>query len=96
MDLKASKCHCGAVSVPPRAHCPRCGRDMVPGSVSGRGKVISYSVLHVPPEGFKAPVMVALVTLESGARVFCHFDKEPGMDADVEVVPELDRYRIKS
>ena len=36
------------------------------------GEVVSFTTLHSPPEGFRAPLHLALVELEGGARLFCH------------------------
>ena len=36
-----------------------------------RGTVQSYTTLQMPPEGFEAPLSMALVELEHGALVLC-------------------------
>jgi len=36
-----------------------------------RGVVQSYTTLQMPPEGFKAPLSMALVELEHGALILC-------------------------
>lgn len=36
-----------------------------------RGTVQSYTTLQMPPEGFKAPLSMALVELEHGAMILC-------------------------
>jgi len=43
-------------------------------SVSGRGKVYSYTVTHVPTQGFedKAPYVVGLIELEEGVRMIAN------------------------
>jgi uncharacterized OB-fold protein len=61
--------------------------------VDNRGKLLSYTIVHVVPEGFEAPRAVALVELVSGARVLCSIDKGHPLDSDVEVVPEGDGYK---
>lgn len=96
MDLKASQCQCGKVSVPPRARCPVCGKQMELASVESKGRVISYTTQEVAPEGFQAPLRVALVELDSGARVFCNFDGESPLGSEVEIEPNGDRFRIKA
>lgn len=35
------------------------------------GIVLSYTTLMMPPEGFEAPLMMALVELEYGALILC-------------------------
>jgi len=96
MDLKASRCQCGKVSVPPRARCPLCGKHMELAEVGSKGKLLSYTTLEVAPEGFKAPLKVALVELEDGARVFCNFDREQPLGTEVEVVLDGEKFRIKA
>jgi hypothetical protein len=52
------------------SRCPRCRRLVAP-----LGEVVSFTTLHSPPEGFRAPLHIALVELEGGARLFCHGDE---------------------
>lgn len=52
---------------------------MEPASVSGVGEVVSFTTLHSPPEGFRAPLHIALVELDAGARLFCHGDEMRGL-----------------
>jgi len=56
--------------------------------VDNHGKLLSYTIVHVVPEGFEAPRAVGLVQLESGARVLCVIDGDHPLDSEVEVVPE--------
>jgi hypothetical protein len=58
--------------VPPARLCPDHPVPMEPASVPGVGEVVSFTTLHSPPEGFKAPLHIALIELEGGARLFCH------------------------
>ena len=44
----------------------------VTNAVPPLGEVVSFTTLHSPPEGFRAPLHIALVELEGGARLFCH------------------------
>ena len=50
----------------PKARCPRCRSANVSGSpVSGRGRIYSYSIVHVSlAPGFDPPYVVAIVELE--------------------------------
>ncbi len=70
-DLVGTKCkNCGNSYYPPRNLCPVCRRksDIAEMKFSGRGEVISYSVVHEAPEDLKAqkPYVVALIKLEEG------------------------------
>ncbi len=71
--LPASRCpRCRRLVVPPARLCPDHPVAMEPASVPTVGEVVSFTTLHSPPEGFKAPLHIALVELEGGARLFCH------------------------
>lgn len=67
---------CDKVFFPRFNTCPSCaGRNsMVEVRLSRRGKLYSYSVIHVDTAGFKAPYAVAYVDLPEGPRVFGHLD----------------------
>jgi uncharacterized OB-fold protein len=94
--LKASKCHCGKASMPPKSKCPLCGKLMDSTEIVNRGKVLSFTTLFVAPEGFTPPLKVAMVELEDGPKVFCNFEKEVAIDTKVEIFLEGDRFKIKS
>lgn len=73
-QLIGSRCeHCKEYFYPRRAICPKCRRagKIKDAVFSGKGKVFSYTVIRVPPEGFKiyAPYSVAIVELDEGAKV---------------------------
>ena len=74
-NLGGSKCtNCGTVYFPPRAVCPSCPRHrqsiekMVPFQLSGRGEVLSFTVVHDAAEGFEmqVPYVMALVKTDEG------------------------------
>ena len=73
--ITASKCpECDKVIVPPRDLCPYCrhkstGTNII--ELGNEGKVLSFTELHKPPEGFDPPLKMALVELEYGAAVLC-------------------------
>ena len=94
MYLKASKCHCGKVCIPPKTRCPLCGKIMDQNELVNRGKVLTFTTLHVAPEGFTPPIRVALVQLDDGPKVFCTFDKEVAIDAKVEVLQDGKCFKI--
>jgi uncharacterized OB-fold protein len=62
--------NCGTYYYPPRNLCPKCRRKSKIKEVklSGKGKVISYSIVHDAPESFKMmkPYVVALIQLDEG------------------------------
>lgn len=95
VKLKASKCGCGKVSVPPKVRCPLCGKPMAGTEVANKGRILSYTVVHVVPDGFDAPRAVALVELDSGARVLAEIEDDHPLDSKVEVLPEGDTFKAK-
>ncbi len=73
-NLIGTKCgNCETVFFPPRYVCPKCRRigKLEPYQLKGRGKIVSYTVVHVPPNGFEiqTPYVIAIVELEEGPRV---------------------------
>lgn len=65
------KCkQCGGYTVPPQKVCSEChSEDMEVVELSRRGEVRSFTVIHIPAEGFEAPYIVGLVELEEGPWV---------------------------
>ncbi|MGC8923705.1 MAG: Zn-ribbon domain-containing OB-fold protein [Candidatus Micrarchaeia archaeon] len=73
-NLIGSRCEtCGTYYMPGRAICPMCRRKgkIVPHKYSGNGKIYSYTVIRVAPEGYEfyVPYVLAIVELEEGARI---------------------------
>lgn len=75
---------CEEVYFPPRSVCPTCRRDSVgkmrPRQMSGRGKILTFTVVHQPADGFElqVPYVMAIVELEEGGRVMTQVvDAEP-------------------
>lgn len=84
-NLIGSKCgNCGALDFPPRVVCARCGRKSVGKMerlrLSGRGKVLTYTVIHDAPKNFDLmkPYVLAIVELDEGVRLTSQvIDVEP-------------------
>ncbi len=59
--------------------CPRCRNEVEETALSGRGRVVTFTVIRYPPEGFEkdAPYVVALVDLENGPRVIGRVTANP-------------------
>ncbi|MFZ0892844.1 MAG: OB-fold domain-containing protein [Thermoplasmata archaeon] len=52
--------------------CPRCGKaDFVEVELSGRGKVVSFSIQHVPSDDYvnEAPYAYVIIELDEGGRM---------------------------
>lgn len=71
--FKAYKCaECGAIIAPPSGSCYSCGGNVMHWSeVSGKGRLVSFTVIHIAPDEFQeeAPYYIAIVELEEGTRV---------------------------
>ncbi|MEM5812529.1 MAG: Zn-ribbon domain-containing OB-fold protein [Candidatus Aenigmatarchaeota archaeon] len=81
--LIGSKCtHCGKYFYPKRMICPHCRRagKIEEAKLSGRGKIFSYTVIRVPPSGFRiySPYVIAIVELDEGCKIVSQIvDIEP-------------------
>jgi len=66
---------CNRVFFPPRESCPHCRRRsigmMKDVTLSGKGEVMTYTIIHVGPEDFEAqtPYPMAIIRLEEGPQV---------------------------
>ena len=71
--LMAGKCtHCGKIHLPPRPLCDNCfHQEFTWLEISGTGKLVTYTVIHVAPEQFQhlAPYAVGIVQLENGLKL---------------------------
>jgi len=72
-QFKAYKCvDCGMVIAPPSGSCYGCGSsNMEWTEVSGKGKLVSFTVIHIAPDEFveETPYYIAIVELAEGTRV---------------------------
>ena len=72
-SLPGSRCpRCRRIVAPPARLCPDHSVPMEVVAVPATGEIVSFTTLHSPPEGFRAPLHIALVELDGGARLFCH------------------------
>jgi uncharacterized OB-fold protein len=71
--LMAGKCQkCGKIHLPPRPMCSNCLSQRFEWvEVSGKGKLLTYTVISIAPEQFQAltPYAVGIVELEGGLRI---------------------------
>jgi len=78
MAAKYNKC--GTVLLPPRPACSKCtSKDLQWTSVSPKGKLLTYTVIHVSPKEFesKAPYALGIVKFDNGGQLL-------GMVRDIE------------
>jgi uncharacterized OB-fold protein len=71
--LMAGKCQkCGKIHLPPRTLCDKCfGQEFTWMEIQGKGKLLTYSVIHIAPQQFQqlAPYAVGIVQLENGLKL---------------------------
>lgn len=92
--LEAARCKgCGEVVYPARRVCPACrGRDWEQARLSRNGKVVTSTVIHVPPDDFlmEAPYAMAVIETPEGARLMTQVvdcdpaTVAPGMEVTLE------------
>jgi uncharacterized OB-fold protein len=66
--LQASRCRlCGGLYHPLREICPRCGPkskgSLEKVELPEGGRLIAYTVLHYPPEGYPSPMILAVAEI---------------------------------
>jgi len=71
--FEANKCkNCGAVFFPPRLICPECKkREFEETKLAEKGKILTYTIIRVPPRQFvdQAPYAVGIVELDDGVKL---------------------------
>lgn len=64
---------CKSAFFPSRTFCPTCRRkgDIKPMEFSGKGEILSYTVIRSAPQGFEkyTPYHIALIKLEEGPTI---------------------------
>jgi len=96
--IPGARCQCGKNIVPFRKLCPACGKAMEEMEFENAGTVLTHTTLHAAPEGFEAPIRIAMVELEGGAKLLCSIkhDKELTIGEEVVVKREGERYFCES
>jgi uncharacterized OB-fold protein len=77
MGVRCSRCK--KVTAPPRSVCFHCGSsELFWTELPGRGRLVTYTVIHLPPAQFQAlaPYAIGIVELTDGVRL-------PGMIRNV-------------
>jgi uncharacterized OB-fold protein len=71
--FEANKCKsCGRIYFPPRLICSLCkSRDLEETKLAEKGKILSYTIIRVPPRQFvdQAPFAVGIVELDDGVKL---------------------------
>ncbi len=73
--------NCGAYYYPPRNMCPTCRRDgkLENFKFSGKGELLTYTVIHTAAEGFEkqTPYVLGIVKLEEGPSLTSQIIGDP-------------------
>jgi uncharacterized protein len=82
-ELRLQSCgDCQHTYFPPRPFCPSCGsKNVSVTKASGKGKLYSYIINHLPTPGFTPPFAIAVIELEEGPRMMSNI-------VDCEQTPE--------
>ena len=79
--LMAAKCRqCGTMHLPPKPVCSNCySKELSWTQIETKGKLVTYTVIHIAPEQFQknAPYAYGILELENGLRI-------PGMIKNIE------------
>ncbi|MCJ7762579.1 Zn-ribbon domain-containing OB-fold protein [Candidatus Bathyarchaeota archaeon] len=71
--LMAGKClKCGKIHLPPRPLCDNCySTEFQWVEISGKGKLLTYSIIHVAPPQFQSltPYTVGIIELDGGLKI---------------------------
>ena len=71
--FEAEKCtKCGYIAFPPRLVCPQCGnRVFAKTKLAESGKLLTFTIIRVPPEPFEdqAPYAVGIAELDDGVKL---------------------------
>jgi len=75
-NLIGNQCNvCNMIYFPPRESCPICRRKSIDKmkniKLKGKGKIVTYSIIHDAPEEFEGqePYPIAIIELEEGPRI---------------------------
>jgi hydroxymethylglutaryl-CoA synthase len=93
LQLLGGRCHdCGTISTPPsiHPHCVACGGPKLePVQLARSGRVHTFVVNYTMPAPFEAPLPIAVIDLDDGARVMLQVDddgSQVAIDTPVELI----------
>ena len=98
--LEAGKCQaCGELHFPPRAVCRKCGaREFETVTMPRHGRVVTYTVVEIPPAEFDAqkPYVNAIVELDNGVRLTCMVAEAPPDKVEIGTEVEMIFRRLQT
>ncbi len=72
--IEGSECECGKKVIPSRKICPMCGKSMIKKEFKEKGTVLTHTTLYAVPEGFEAPIKLAMIEIENEANLICSYE----------------------
>ncbi len=88
--LLGLKCKdCGFVTAPPRLACRKCGnQDAEVVELSGKGKIVTFTSVHIPPESRRGqtPYLVVMVELDEGPWIMGNLNGTDPANATMELI----------
>lgn len=84
--------YCGYVAFPKKRICPICLKkdSMEETALSRKGKIDTFSVLHVAAPGFEVPYVVAYTILPEGPKVFSMIDDGEPTEQSLKIGQEVE------
>ena len=97
--LEAAKCEtCGKIHYPPRVACSKCGGTTFENITLPReGKVVTFTIVRVPPAGFteQTPLPIAIVEVMDGVQIMVQIgDLEDPSELEIGMPVRLEFRRI--
>ena len=85
--LIGTKCiNCDLIYFPPRGSCTACGKGgLIEHKIAETGRVLTYTIIHVAPEGFESPYCIAIVEMDDGAIIAGQVVSFEGIEIDKKV-----------
>lgn len=62
--LNAKVCNCGQILIPPKDRCVLCTSHTELVQIPGKGRILTYTILHTTPAGFDSPLTLGLIELD--------------------------------
>jgi len=97
--LEAAKCEaCEKIHYPPRIVCSKCGGSTFENITLPReGKVVTFTIVRVPPAGFteQTPLPIAIVEVMDGVRIMVQIgDLEDPSELEIGMPVRLEFRRV--
>ena len=62
--INATACNCGQVFIPSKDRCIKCSGTTKPLELTGNGTILTYTILHMVPDGLESPLILGIIELD--------------------------------